>query len=96
MAIKKVKKIFEHPFEEGKTYKTKMSTGESFLLTKIIKNVKGNTIRFDGIYENNKELGVCPLSPERLIPETYLTGEEFEACSNCGEPLIENNNINKK
>lgn len=59
-------------FEVGKTYKTKFQTGELFTLTKDpYKRKDGLIIGIEntalGIYENSQELGVCPLSTERLI-----------------------------
>lgn len=91
--IKVIKRPIELPFEEGKTYKTKFATGENFLLKEIVwgtSKVNGevvkNIIKFKGIYENNPELGICPLNPDRLIPLTNGF-TEHEACSKCGEPI---------
>ena len=74
------------PFEEGKVYKTKFATGESFLLVKIKRDKKDKIIGFDGIYENSKSLGICHLSIDRLIPETN-DFEIIEVCSKCGESI---------
>jgi hypothetical protein len=90
---KTIKKIIELPFEEGKTYKTKFATGERFLVKKIIWGkikVEGKTVdkifTFEGIYEKHPHLGVCPLSADRLCPDT-IEGEEYDICHKCGEPI---------
>jgi hypothetical protein len=84
--VKKTKKTYEDlPFEEGKTYKTKFSTGWEFTVKKIRK--KGDKITgLEGIYSNSPDLGLCPLDPGRLIPERKEVGE-IEVCGKCGEPL---------
>lgn len=78
------------PFEEGKVYKTKFSTGESFKVTKIIIGTtginKGKIIGFNGVYEGKyAHLGVCPLGGDRLISERVKNGEEV--CDKCGTPI---------
>lgn len=60
----------ELPFEVEKIYQTKFQTGEKVLLKQIETNKKGEIIRLGVIYENAKHLGICPLSPDRLIPHT--------------------------
>ncbi len=81
--FKLMKKIYkeeiEEPFVVGKTYITKMQTGEKFTITKI-----GKTQVY-GIYENHPNLGECPLKSERLIQHKYFTGVETEVivCPNC-------------
>lgn len=87
--IKKVKTYRDLPLEEGKIYKTKLSTGENFLIKKIIFKEYGENrvpVGLEGIWENHPNAGICPLPLERLIPEREETGE-IEVCSNCGEPI---------
>ena len=86
MGIKRIPKYKDLPFEIGKTYVTKFQTGEKFTLTNIKYNSKGIRIGFDGIYENCPHLGVCPIGPDRLIPERIDDGF-MEVCSECGTPL---------
>lgn len=75
------------PFEEGKTYKTKFATGERFTITSIIWN-KEQIVRFEGIYEKNPKLGICPLNADRLTPELDETkGSEVYVCGKCGEVI---------
>lgn len=82
---KTVKKYSDVPFQEGKTYKTKWSTGEKFTIINIIR--KGDKIiRFEGLFESCPQIGLCPLEPERLIPERIEDGT-IDICSNCGEIL---------
>jgi hypothetical protein len=85
-----MKKPFETtvdlPFEEGKTYKTKFATGEMFDLTKINRNHKGDIAMFWGIYHDSKELGLCPLAPDRLNPHKTAQMVDVEVCDACGEP----------
>ena len=50
--------------EIDKTYKTKLSTGESFLVKRIEKN------KVFGIYEKSPHLGLCSLEMGRLIDPT--------------------------
>lgn len=57
------------PFEINKIYETKFQTKEKFLVKNIIYNKKGEIARFEGIYENNPALGLCPLNADRLVPE---------------------------
>ena len=86
--MKKTIAVFEElPIEVGKTYKTKFSTGEEFTVEKIItKPVSGRILYFEGLYENSKHLGTCPIGSDRLIPEKVPVGT-MEVCGNCGEIL---------
>lgn len=86
MPIKKVKKYIELPLEVEKTYMTKFSTGERFLLKKIKYDGKGRLVGFDGIYESCPHLGICPLGAGRLIPERMVDGE-MDVCSRCGTEI---------
>lgn len=90
---KRIKVHKDLPFEEGKTYTTKMQTKEKFTITEILyKETKENgvTIKtprlFMGIYEKCPHLGPCPMYVDRLIPETMEIGE-IEVCGKCGEPI---------
>lgn len=75
----------ELELQEGKTYKTKLATGEKFTIHKIEKNIKGIIMRVLGVYENSPHLLNCPLDPERLIKETTFIEEKIEACKLCGK-----------
>ena len=77
------------PLEEGKIYKTKFATGELFFLSKIKTDKQGNVIGLEGVYQNSKHLGNCPLSSDRLIPEPRGVDayDEIECCFKCGEAL---------
>ena len=80
--LKKVKIFKDLPIEEGKTYKTRFATGDMFLVKKVIKNPNKSLkpeqiIRVDGIYWNAKEIGICPLAADRLIPERIMIGEKI-------------------
>ncbi len=86
MGIKKIPKFKELPFESGKIYTTKFTTGEKFFLSKIIYNKKGGIIGFEGIYEKYSHLGNCPLNPDRLIPDKIEDGF-IEVCDCCGNPI---------
>lgn len=86
MAIKRIPKYKNIPFETGKTYTTKFATGEKFFLTRIIFNGIGVCIRFEGIFEKCPQLGECPLGPDRLISEKVEDGF-IDICDNCGEPI---------
>lgn len=90
MGIRKIKKFKALPLEEGKTYRTKMATGEHFTISRIVADKFGNIVRLLGVYEKSPHLGDCPLSPERLIPEMVEDGE-VEVCDNpkCGHPIHE-------
>jgi hypothetical protein len=85
----------ELPIEVGKTYQTKFSTKEKFLVTEIITKIIGHdenkepiikVLYFFGIYETTPHLGTCPLNAERLIPEKVETGF-VEICNKCKTPL---------
>jgi hypothetical protein len=85
----KIKTYTALPFEEGKTYKTKFATGDFFILKKIVWVKRHGEMfidRFEGLYEHKQDLGICPLGPDRLIPDMVETGEQ-EVCSNCGHPI---------
>lgn len=90
---KTITKTVDLPFEEGKTYKTKFQTGESFILQKIkwrefkkdgvmVKEMSG----FEGLYVKHPEYGTCPLAVDRLYPDTKEDGT-IDICHKCGEPL---------
>lgn len=87
----KVKKEIDLPFQEGKTYKTKFQTGELFLLNKIVYKKKSKIedpdviVYFEGVYNNYKHLGNCPLNIDRLCPEKEIIEEEIEICNECGK-----------
>ena len=85
MGVKKFKVYNDLELEEGKTYKTKFSTGEFFQIVKIVR-LKESIIGLQGIYLSHPHLGLCPLSKDRVIPERVLTGE-IEVCDTCGTPL---------
>ena len=84
------------PFEVGKTYKTKFATGESFTISKIIfgkeGKLKGKVIQFEGVYEKAPHLGDCPLSGDRLYPESEPTGNSITmvVCPHCKKSFDEN------
>lgn len=84
--IKRVIKYKSLPFEIGKTYVTKFSTGERFTITDILLNTKGEPIRFYGIYEKYPLLTGCSLIADRLIPEK-IEDDSIEVCSVCGTPI---------
>lgn len=72
LIIKEKEEFIDLEFEVDKTYKTKFQTGELFTIKKIITKPFLNTIkviRLEGIYESHRNIGLCPLDPERLIPE---------------------------
>lgn len=69
----KVRKPLE--LEEGKTYTTKMASGETFTITSLKRNPDGRIISMNGIYNACPHLGECPISPERLIPEYHEVEE---------------------
>lgn len=92
MESKEHKKILREeipiPFEVGKTYTTKVCLGEPFTITKIDTISRDKVVRitgFWGIYENNKHLGICPISVDRLIQPMKFSGVEIEVtkCPNC-------------
>ena len=72
LIIKEKEEFVDLEFEVDKTYKTKFQTGELFLIKKIITRPFLNTtkvIRFEGIYLSHPHIGICPIDPERLMPE---------------------------
>lgn len=79
--IKKAIKVTKDlPLEEGKEYKTKFQTGDAVIISKIEKN------SCYVIYKNKPHLGLCPLSLERIIPETIEIDDFIEVCPNCNKP----------
>lgn len=90
MGVRKIKKYKPLPFEEGRTYRTKMQTGEKFTISKIVSDPFGNILKFMGVYESSPHLGDCPLNPDRLNPDMVEDGE-VEVCDNpkCGFPIHE-------
>lgn len=86
MPLKKVKKRINLPIEVDKTYITKMSTADKFLVKRITNNKDGKPVQVHGIYEKYPHLGECPLNVERLIAET-VDGEVAEVCPHCGEEI---------
>lgn len=83
---KTIKQYKDLPYEEGKVYKTKFQTGESFLLKKVVTAKDGKIIRFDGIYLSSPDIGVCPLGSDRLIADRVEDGE-IEVYGECMKPL---------
>lgn len=80
-------------FENGKTYRMKILDWRFTLTRDPYKRDKdGNILGIHntiwGIYWNEPNLGVCPISPERLIPETELVDNEIEICDNCNQEII--------
>lgn len=72
LIIKEKEDFVDLEFEVGKTYKTKFQTGELFRVEKIITRPFLNTtkvVRLEGVYLTHPNIGLCPLDPERLIPE---------------------------
>lgn len=90
MAIKQVSELVDLELEEGKTYKTKFQTGELFTIKRIVTRPFLNTtkiVRLEGIYEKHSHLGLCPLDPERLIPDKKSVVVDVEVCDCCGKEL---------
>ena len=86
---KTITKYQDLPFEDGKVYVSKMSTGEKFEIRKIIRRAsktETKIIGFEGIWLGHPGAGICSLGPDRLIPDRIAVGE-IEVCSHCGEPL---------
>jgi hypothetical protein len=74
--------------EEGKTYKTKFQTGELFRVERIVRRQMYNKIiMVYGIYLSHAHIGLCPLDPERLIPESRIENIEVLICECCGKDL---------
>lgn len=72
LIIKEKEEFVDLEFEVDKTYKTKFQTGELFTIKKIITKPFLNTtkvVRFEGIFHSHPNIGLCPIDPERLIPE---------------------------
>lgn len=87
--IKRIKTYQDLPLEEGKTYATKMSTGEKFMLKKIIwREFKSGTdvtrkiIGLEGIWMDHPGARLCPIGLDRIIPDKVEIGE-VEVCSYC-------------
>jgi len=85
--IKKIKKYRDLPFELHTKYKTKLATGEEFIIENIVfKKDSDKILRFDGYWVDHMHVGICPLNPDRLYP-TQVEDGEIEICENCGEPI---------
>ena len=76
LAAKELIKLYEKqqikeppPYVIDKVYKTKFATREEFLLKEVQYTPQGKIYQFKGIYQNHKELGICPLGADRLINE---------------------------
>lgn len=77
------------PLEEGKTYRTKFQTGDHFRITKLItKKILGQdvVINTEGYYDKYPDL-LCPLNPERLIPDQKSIIIEIKVCNCCGREI---------
>ena len=86
--IKYMDGLVDLPFEVGKTYTTKMQTGEKFTVHKIDTNKStGNISLLWGVYENSPHLLNCPIYPERLIPYQEKVQAEVEHCQSCGREI---------
>jgi hypothetical protein len=78
----------ELDLEEGKVYKTKFQTGELFRIEKIVRRIESTKIiRLEGVFLNHSHIGVCPLDPERLIPDSRIEQKEVLICECCGKDL---------
>lgn len=86
--IKFIEVKIDLPFEENKTYQTKFQTGEHFTIKKLIFK-KDVVISVVGIYEKAPHLENCPLSVDRLIPETEIKLHGVEVCNCCGRVMNE-------
>jgi len=85
--IKERIEYVDKELEEGKRYKTKFQTGEFFTIKKIIRKAPTNKIiRVEGLYDRDLYL-MCPLDPERLIPEQEPITVKYEVCAGCGKPI---------
>jgi hypothetical protein len=75
--MKKFTELFEFkielPFEEGKTYDTKLPW--KFTISKIGYDKSGKITSINGYYENNKAL--CPINIDRLIPHYEIKLNEY-------------------
>lgn len=87
--IKKIKRYGDLPLEVGKEYLTKMQTQETFIIDHLdYKKVVGVDVPslVWGFYTRSPHIGLCPLSPDRLVHDKEEIGE-MDTCSNCGEIL---------
>jgi len=91
--IVKQKKHKDLPIEEGKTYKTRFQTGELFHVVKVVKRYfkSGDysvekVLGYEGIYLSHKDLGICPLAADRLVPQQIDDGFKY-VCDCCGEEV---------
>ena len=85
--MKTIKTYIDLPLEEGKTYKTKFQTGDTFTVVKIFKDKKTSEIyRVEGIYENAKHLGICPLDVNRILPDK-VEGPSETVCEHCNNKI---------
>jgi hypothetical protein len=83
---KNIKTYTDLPLEEGKVYLTKFQTQDKFKIEKIKKNNLGKIIRIEGFYVGREDLGLCPLSEDRIFAEKIESGE-ICVCHKCGEPI---------
>jgi hypothetical protein len=79
------------PFEIDKVYQTKFATKATFLLKEIVwrpskKDEEPKIFEFRGLYIGKEHIGICPLGPDRLIPETIIEGT-VQVCSKCGTKI---------
>lgn len=82
----KIKTFIDLPLEVGKTYKTKFQTGDIFTVLKLFKDKTGNIYRAEGVYENAKHLGVCPIDVNRLINDKEY-GSDKTVCGHCNTEI---------
>ena len=96
--IKTIRTYTDQPLEAGKTYKTRLQTGEMFTVTKDQFKRDKNGVIFSssdtvyGIWEKHPHLGICPLAVSRLIPDRIKDEMTDEVCDKCGEPIWHKNN----
>jgi len=83
--IKERIEYIDKPLEENKRYKTKFQTGEYFAVKKIIRRPNGMVVRVEGFYDRDLYM-MCPLDPERLIPDKEPKVVQYEVCDCCGKP----------
>ena len=84
--IKKIRRYRDLPLEVGKEYLTKMQSKETFIIERIDYEMdSGEKIEVLawGIYTRTPHIGVCPLSPDRIVHDKIEAGE-VDACPHCG------------
>lgn len=81
------------PFEVDKKYQTKFQTGEFFIIKKIVYRKDGNISSLSGIYETSPHLGICPINPDRLIPDKKPVESFLEICDLCKNPFSQSDII---